>query len=388
MGLKKCPECGELINDELSSCSNCGYPFDGTEERVEANDMSADEVPISEKENEEISNSTMEVSNEVDEMEAVQEEIVQEEKMSEDLLDKKIEEDEKIETESTQRSSDSDDKVLNKQKIQKIGIGLGIGLAAIFIAVVGYVNSDFAKYKKAAINYKNKNYKVAAEQYKELGEYKDSKQMYKTSVHLDAVQKDKTAPTISYPEVTIEEGDSFDSETFVKNRVKAEDDVTANVNCMMVSTDVDNNIAGNYTISVIATDEAGNTQSEDIPIQVKKKCNLENLKASAQSIYSDGKIPGLYNIEYNEEDKSLYIYIMNDGISEGAAWAKVNTSMKNTWDEMVDTLVKVSNRMYNKILNDGYTEVKAVWINLLNDSNPDKILVSCMNGVKLYDATD
>lgn len=33
--MKKCPECNNLVEDNLRECSNCGYPFNGTEEDFE-----------------------------------------------------------------------------------------------------------------------------------------------------------------------------------------------------------------------------------------------------------------------------------------------------------------------------------------------------------------
>lgn len=44
MGMKKCPECNNLVDESLKECNFCGYPFDGTEELVEELDTCDTEV--------------------------------------------------------------------------------------------------------------------------------------------------------------------------------------------------------------------------------------------------------------------------------------------------------------------------------------------------------
>ena len=351
MGLKKCPECGKLINDELSSCSNCGYPFDGTEEKVTSKYCMECGAPLDEK-----TGKCTQCGYPIESDETKND--------SEDNNENGLAVDEVI----------NEDLIRNKKSNFKNPKTIGI--------VCG------AKYRSAKKNYDNQEYKVAAEQYKELKNYKDAEKMYKKSVHMEAVKNDKTAPTISYPSVQLEEGDTFDSGAFVKNRVTATDEVSGNLHCSMVSSDVDPNTAGCYTIEVSATDEAGNVQREDIDIVVRKKCNLENLKKSVSSIYSTGEIPNLYDMEYDEDKKILHVFVLGDGMAEATVYAKIDSSLKASWNDMADTIKKASMAMYTQVLADGFTEVEGVSIAMLNDKNTDKVLLSFYNGVKVYDVTD
>lgn len=162
----KCPECGELINDELSSCSNCGYPFDGTEERVEdkpIGDTLIEDKPISEMDTE-LSNDIVESSDEMIETEEVHEETVHEEDLIENSLDEKIEEDEKVETasevtpEEVQPDSKESKKSSNmKKKVAYVGVGLIV--LCLLVGNINYMN----KYKKC-----NSEYNDLQKKYKSL----------------------------------------------------------------------------------------------------------------------------------------------------------------------------------------------------------------------------
>lgn len=177
MALIKCPECGKLINDELSSCNNCGYPFDGTEERVEANEVLADEVSISEKADEEIPNDTVELSNEVDETETVQDEIGQEENPVVDSVEKKMDENESARTESNEipKTVQSDDRELNKSsnKKKKIAyIGVGIVILCLLVNNIHYV-SKYKQYRSKYNKVQNRYSELRADFYileQKLGE--------------------------------------------------------------------------------------------------------------------------------------------------------------------------------------------------------------------------
>ena len=375
-----CPECGMYADEKNQSCPNCGYPFDGTEKKYEVQYCAecGEKLNDGEKECPSCGYSFENESLNTEEQKPT----------NDSENDKKEDTDEPVLEKTGKENFTSFIKNIDLKNHKTIGIVLGITVLIIIFIAIGYINSDFAKYKVAQKNYANKKYELAAEQFKKLDKYKDSKDLYNKSLHLDAVQKDKTAPTISYPSVQLEEGDTFDSATFVKNRVTATDEVSGDLRCSMVSSDVNPNKAGSYTIEVTATDEAGNVQREDIDIIVKKKCNLENLKKSVSSIYSTGEIPNLYDMEYDEDKKILHVYVLGDGMAEATVYAKIDSSLKASWDDMADTIKKASIAMYTQVLADGFTEVEGVSIVMLNDKNTDKVLLSFYNGVKVYDATD
>lgn len=375
-----CPECGMYADEKNQSCPNCGYPFDGTEKKYEVQYCAecGEKLNDGEKECPSCGYSFENESLNTEEQKPT----------NDSENDKKEDTDEPVLEKTGKENFTSFIKNIDLKNHKTIGIVLGITVLIIIFIAIGYINSDFAKYKVAQKNYANKKYELAAEQFKKLDKYKDSKDLYNKSLHLDAVQKDKTAPTISFPSVKIEEGDVFDSATFVKNRVSVSDNVSKNLTCEMISSDVDVNVAGNYTITVKATDEAGNAQSADIAILVTKRYSLENLKKSVSSVYNNGQIPNLYDMNYDEDKKTLSVYTLSDGMAEATVYAKIDSSLKESWDDMAETLKKVSITMYTQLLADGYTEVDGVALIMLNDKNTDKVLLSFYNGVKVYDATD
>ena len=199
---RKCPECGGIVNSNEKSCPECGYIF---------------EVQDAEK----------------NEEQKVEESIENQEVCTNDTI---------VEPNITAVITPDIPVIIpdnsKRKKYKNIAIACGVVVLAAAIGSAAYINSDYAKYKKATRSYEDKNYEVAAEQYKELKDYKDSKKMYEEASHLDAVQKDKTAPEIYYSSVNLEEGDEFDSETFVKDKVIAKDEVSGEVECKMVSSDV------------------------------------------------------------------------------------------------------------------------------------------------------
>lgn len=348
---KKCLECGEMVNSNEKSCPECGYIF-------EVQDAENEEQKVEENiENQEV---------------CVNDTIV------EPNITAVVTSDIPVITPDNSK----------RKKYKIIAIACGVVVLAAAIGAVAYINSDYSKYKKATQSYEDKNYEVAAERYKELKDYKDSEKMYEEASHLDAVQKDKIAPEIYYSSVNLEEGDEFDPETFVKDKVIAKDDVSGEVECKMVSSDVNVDKAGDYTIEVSAEDEAGNVQKKEVSVTVKKKYTVKNLKESVASIFVDNKIPSLYDVEYNEDSQVLYVSIMKEGMAEASVYASIHSLVKQDWDELADTLANECSSMYNRVISDGYTDIKAVSLILVNDQNTDKVLLSFLNNAKVYDATE
>ena len=146
--------------------------------------------------------------------------------------------------------------------------------------------------------------------------------------------------------------------------------------------------AGDYTIEVSAEDEAGNVQTKEVSVTVKKKYTVKNLIESAGSIYASNEIPNLYSSDYSDDDHILYIRITQDGIAGGAAYALINKRVKASWDDLADTLANRGKLMYDQVIADGYTEVEAVSLMLLNDNDKDKVLLAFLNGTKIYDITE
>ncbi len=214
----KCPECGKEVDNNVSACSNCGYPFQDLKE-------SENKEGSGEKENNEGVNDG-----------------------KNSALDSLIQM--------------NDNKSTDKRK--KFLIAGCVIAGFIVIGLLGYFTSNRYKYSSAQKEYQKENYAKAADIFKKLGDYKNSAEMHQDARHKNDVKNDVTPPTIScdIDNIILKRGEDFDFDEWIKtDNVIAEDDVTEDPVLSVEVTEVDTNTAGEYKIVINAKDEAGNEQS-------------------------------------------------------------------------------------------------------------------------------
>lgn len=86
---------------------------------------------------------------------------------------------------------------------------------------------------------------------------------------------------------------------------------------------------------------------------------------------------------YDDESKIMYIFLT---APEGTAYSIAVTpdEVREVWQTVVTNMSDVSLSSYEAFAADGYSDVSCC-IMLLNDTNPENVLLGVLNGVTLYD---
>lgn len=119
-----------------------------------------------------------------------------------------------------------------------------------------------------------------------------------------------------------------------------------------------------------ASSEASELLSFDLVLSV--------LDLSAQNTYGD-----TYTLEGDEDGVTLSIW--TDGLALGAAFAaQGNEEMLANWKELRDSMIQLCTSVQESIAEMGYSDTP-VMVNVLNDQDKSKTLLSILNGVVIYD---
>ena len=178
------------------------------------------------------------------------------------------------------------------------------GVIAISGVATFFATSNIRNYSNAEKLYNQKNYEKSAELFQLLGDYKDSASKFEAANHMLEVTNDKTPPQfIEYSDVgiTVTKGDSsFDFDKWVNENFKAMDDVSENdIKYSVNDSDVNYDKIGQYTITISASDEAGNTESIYRNIYVQHPSEVYRAYQEAKN---------LNNAELNTSDQYRTMY--------------------------------------------------------------------------------
>ena len=94
------------------------------------------------------------------------------------------------------------------------------------------------------------------------------------------------------------------------------------------------------------------------------------------------------NNYYTEWNNNTYIInVWAKGIAEATVYAKLgNEEVLNTWTKFVDAACSMSTNIKETALTNGLNI--DVQVNVLNDTNRDKVLLTVLNGEVLYDVVN
>lgn len=177
MALINCPECGKEISDKAFECPKCGKKL---------------------KEKETPKKYCSECGNELNNGDAICSKcgcpVKINENSSNDSSEKEGEQCQEIEgyISETDKKKSFNIKLTDKKTIASCAIVL-----ILLVGTIIYVSSDYWKYSVAKGYYEKENYNEAAERFKKLNDYKDSKELYHMAEHKVAVMNDKEPPIIS-----------------------------------------------------------------------------------------------------------------------------------------------------------------------------------------------
>lgn len=162
--------------------------------------------------------------------------------------------------------------LINKKKKYVIGLIFLVTIFIVGILILLLTTKSLRQYQKAKVAYENKNYTVAREIFQNLGDYKDSEEMYLKSEEMYQISNDKTPPVISgIPQnLVVKVGQEFDIETWIcEQGVSAYDNISGTTDIVVDKSGFDINVPGTYEIELSTQDEAGNLEKELISIVVK-----------------------------------------------------------------------------------------------------------------------
>ena len=88
-----------------------------------------------------------------------------------------------------------------------------------------------------------------------------------------------------------------------------------------------------------------------------------------------------------QQDNVILINVWSAGITEEALKAKEDSSYKTDWDNMVSNFLTAQSSMQKKLDNNGHADIIAM-LNIVNDVNPERIILSVAKGQVMYDAVN
>ena len=92
-----------------------------------------------------------------------------------------------------------------------------------------------------------------------------------------------------------------------------------------------------------------------------------------------------YEFSYDEPANIYYIYVTIDGVAATAALASEGNTYDDQWNLLCESAISMNTTLTESINSLADSDSATVSTNVRNDMNPDKIVLSVMYGVVVYD---
>ena len=148
-------------------------------------------------------------------------------------------------------------------------------------------------------------------------------------------------------------------------------------------------IIGGLFILIMLIPTNDDTEIKNSPVKEESVVETQPMsKEEFATVIEPGLKKGWGNNYYTEWNKNTYIInVWAEGTAEAAVYAKLgNEEVLNSWTKLVDATCSTSTTLKETALTNGLNI--DVQINILNDTNFDKVLLTVLNGEVLYDVVN
>ena len=148
-------------------------------------------------------------------------------------------------------------------------------------------------------------------------------------------------------------------------------------------------IIGGLFILIMLIPTNDDTETKNSPVKEESVVETQPMsKEEFATVIKPALTKGWGNNYYTEWNNNTYIVnVWVEGIAEAAVYAKLgNEEVLNSWTKIVDEICSMSTTLKETALTNGLNI--DVQVNVLNDTNLDKVLLTVLNGEVLYDVVN
>ena len=148
-------------------------------------------------------------------------------------------------------------------------------------------------------------------------------------------------------------------------------------------------IIGGLFILIMLIPTNDDTEIKNSPVKEESVVETQPMsKEEFATVIEPGLTKGWGNNYYTEWNNNTYIInVWAEGTAEAAAYAKLgNEEVLNSWTKFVDATCSTSTTLKETALTNGLNI--DVQVNVLNDRNLNKVLLTVLNGEVLYDVVN
>ena len=148
-------------------------------------------------------------------------------------------------------------------------------------------------------------------------------------------------------------------------------------------------IIGGLFILIMLIPTNDDTEIKNSPVKEESVVETQPMsKEEFATVIEPGLKKGWGNNYYTEWNKNTYIInVWAEGTADAAVYAKLgNEEVLNSWTKFVDATCSTSTTLKETALTNGLNI--DVQVNVLNDRNLNKVLLTVLNGEVLYDVVN